>query len=377
MAMNFLKDFKKTIDKMEGVTQDGGPPRYWFSSGNYTLNRIVSGSFYKAIPQGRVTALCGPSGAGKSFLLGNILKQAQDEGAHLLVIDSENALDDDWMAAIGVKVGEDDGYNYVGVNTIPQCVKVISSFIKGYKSDYGENNPDAPKVLIAIDSVDMLMTESEAEKYDKGETVGDQGQHPKQIKAMLRTVGSSIKSTNISLIVTKQVYNGGKEHAQMTGEGVWVINGSIRYSCSQIILITKLKLKDEATKEALGIRMKCESFKTRFTKPFQTVTIMVPYDTGMDKWSGLFEVALQMGVVVKPSMGWYSIAGEDKKWREREFPTYAERVLELCEQRGDALIANTDGYEEDTGDEGSARSRKNEMFADMLRRRGDTGAGDD
>ena len=375
MALSFLKDFQKSVNKMEGVTQDGSPPKYWFSTGNHVLNRIVSGSFMKGIPQGRVTALCGPSGAGKSFLLGNILKQAQAEGAHVLVIDSESALDDDWMSAIGVDVHEN--YSYVGVNTIPQCVKVMSTFIKGFIADYGHLPvEEQPKVIIAIDSLDMLMTESESEKFAHGETVGDQGQHPKQIKSMLRTTGSSIKSSAISILATKQVYYGGMEHHRMTGEGMWVINGSVRYSCSQIILVTKLKMKDDATKLYEGIRMKAEAFKTRFCKPFQTVMIEVPYDKGMNRWSGLLEVALGLGVVRKPSVGWYSLGDDPKKWREKEFEDYAEQVLELCEAKHDALTAALDDYDEVVEDNDSTRSKKAAKMKQLLEERGDIGADD-
>ena len=70
--MDFLKDFEKTIDKIDGVGGSSQPPRYWYTFGNYVLNRIMSGSFMKGVPQGRITGLAGPSGAGKSFVLGNL-----------------------------------------------------------------------------------------------------------------------------------------------------------------------------------------------------------------------------------------------------------------------------------------------------------------
>ena len=202
--LNFLKGFEKDLAKIDVTVGQGEPPRYWYSTGNVTLNRIISGSFFRGIPQGRVTGLVGPSGAGKSFLASNLMASAQKEGAHVLVIDTENALDENFVGAIGVDIT--DNYTYVSANTIPQVTKVVSAFIKGYKAEYGEDNPDAPQVLVVIDSLDMLMTETEEDHFSKGVTKGDQGQRNKQLKAMLRTFVQTIKRLNISMVVTDAVY---------------------------------------------------------------------------------------------------------------------------------------------------------------------------
>jgi RecA/RadA recombinase len=67
--LSFIKEFDKKVKKMKGVTSKMVPPSFWVSIGNYAVNYIVSGSYYRAIPQGRITCLAGPSGSGKSFLL--------------------------------------------------------------------------------------------------------------------------------------------------------------------------------------------------------------------------------------------------------------------------------------------------------------------
>jgi hypothetical protein len=60
--MKFLKEFNKKIDKMETVTTNMSPPSVWYSTGNYALNRILSGSFTRGIPQGRLSVIAGNSG---------------------------------------------------------------------------------------------------------------------------------------------------------------------------------------------------------------------------------------------------------------------------------------------------------------------------
>src|SRR5271163_2161581 len=107
MALSFLKDFRKTLAKMDSIVTDFGPPKFWYSTGNMALNNLISGSFTKGVPQGRITCLAGPSGAGKSFILSNIVKNAQAEGAFILMLDSEHALDIGYLKKIGVDVSED------------------------------------------------------------------------------------------------------------------------------------------------------------------------------------------------------------------------------------------------------------------------------
>lgn len=339
--LDFLKKFKKDMEKVEGISSSSEPPRYWISTGNYVLNKIISDSFYNGVPQGRLLGLSGPSGSGKSFLIGNIIKNAQKEGAICLVIDSENALDDVYMNKIGVDT-ESDFYDYKSISTIPQLTQVVSSFIKEYKAQFG-TDPDAPRVLIGMDSLDMLMTETEDEQYDKGIMKGDQGQRNKQFKKILRTFVQDIKGTNISMVITSQVY---QNQDLLNGEGLWKISDAVKFALSQIVLLTKLKLKETGKSEVQGIRMKCQGYKTRFSKPDQTVTIEVPYETGMNPLSGLLEVAISMGIVEKAGSR-YKLAGDDKTWYSKDIGDYADEILKQAESARDKLLKVSAMHEDD------------------------------
>lgn len=343
---SFIKSFNKELDKMDGIGTSSEPPRYWYSTGNYVLNSIISGSFRRGIPQGRITDLAGPSGAGKSFIAANLVAAAQREGASILIVDSENALDNDFMSKIGVDVDRDD-YLYAGVNTIPEATRVVSTFLNGYKESVGEDL-DAPQVLILIDSLDMLMTETEMDHFEKGVTKGDQGQKNKQLKAMLRTFVQAIKHLNVAIVCTSQVY---KNQDVLNGEGVWIISDAVRYAASQIVLIQKRKLKDEGkgakAGDVAGVRMICEGNKTRFTKPFQKVEIEVPYETGMDPLSGLLEVAKQAGVIVQKGSR-YSMAGSDDTWYSKDLEKYADQILTELEKQS-SLFLETDAEIDTSG----------------------------
>lgn len=360
---SFLNDFEKELEKMDGISTTDDPPRYWYSAGNLVLNRIISGSFSKGIPQGRITDLAGPSGAGKSFFAANFLAAAQREGSFCLVIDSENALTADFVTKIGVDPRKD--YQYVKATTIPHVSRVVSLFLKNYKDECGDD-PDAPPVLIVIDSLDMLMTETEVEHFDKGVTKGDQGQKNKQLKAMLRTFVHAIEHLNVAMVVTSQVY---KNQDVLNGEGLWIVSDAVKYACSQIILIQKRKLKDESkgakAGDVAGVRMICEGYKTRFTKPFQKVEIEVPYETGMDPFSGFLEVAKKVGIIEQKGSR-YCIAGEDETWYGKDIEQYADRIMAKMDAM-DSVFLDADG-EIDTSegaDEGSAKQRRKARFDDL------------
>lgn len=359
MSLNFLENVTKDLEKAGLNIGASEPPRYWFSTGNYVLNKIISGSFLNGIPQGRLLSFTGPSGAGKSFLACNAMREAQKQGAHIVVLDSENALDDDFVKAIGVDPTQN--YTYIPVNTIPEVKKVVSAFIMGYKKEYGDD-PDAPKVLFVIDSLDMLMTENEEEQFEKGITKGDQGQRNKQLKAMLRGFVQAVKRPNISMIVTSQVY---RNQDVTNGEGVWIVSDAVRYSLSQIVLLTKLKMRDKNTRETEGIRMKCEGFKTRFAKPFQTVTIEVPYEDGMDPYNGLLDVAIAMDVVTQRG-AWYYF--DDNKWNGKSLPKeYALDILTKCESKREQFLeAFVEDSEIVSNDDISAKSKRQEKAAGKL-----------
>lgn len=331
---NFLKNIRKDEAKLEesGIAIKSTRPRYWISLGNFTLNKIISGMYRGGIGQGRLAAVTGPSSAGKSFIVANIAREAQKQGVGLLIIDSENALDDGFMSAVGVDTDRDD-YVYRGISSIPQATKTVSKFVKDYR-DAKEEQP----FLIIVDSIDMLRTASQEDNYEKGETKGDQGQHAKQVKDMLAPWVHDIKSLNLSIVCTKQVFQEQDPMLQKNPQTAWKFTESAKYAFSQILLVTKFMLKDESgvkipgKKDTIytGIRLKAYGMKTRFTKPFQSATVEVPYETGMDPYDGLLDAAKAIGVVTG-SGAWNYLDGTDVKWSgAKGWDEYKEQVLEAC-----------------------------------------------
>ena len=66
LTTKFLKNVRKKLEAKENISLSLAPPRYWFSSGNFTLNKRLSGSFTRGLAQGRINILatigsCDPS----------------------------------------------------------------------------------------------------------------------------------------------------------------------------------------------------------------------------------------------------------------------------------------------------------------------------
>lgn len=303
MSLSFIKKFKEDVAKLETVGVGIRTTELWLSTGNYALNRALSGDFTKGIPLGRVSLMAGPSGSGKSFIAGNICLEAQRLGCYVVYLDSEHAIDVDYLSKIGVDISEDK-LLYMSVTTIEDVNQVLSSFLKGYVKENGKDNYDAPKVLIVLDSLAMLASETEMENYDKSGVIkGDQGQLARRRKAMLKLAVGQIGRLPIGLLLTDHVY----PQDIMLGDGPWAITNSVKFSSSIIGIVTKLKLKEEG--EVTGVRMRFETYKSRFAKLGTKVELEVPYNSGMSPYSGLLEMLEHDEVIAKGTA-----PGEKTKW---------------------------------------------------------------
>jgi RecA/RadA recombinase len=304
----FRKDITKSI---EGLSVGFNDPTDWISTGNYALNYLVSGDFYKGIPLGKVTVFAGESGAGKSFIAsGNIVKAAQEQGIYVVLIDSENALDETWLHALGVSTDEDKLLK-LNMAMLDDVAKTISMFMKNYKETPEE---ERPKVLFVIDSLGMMMTPTELNQFDKGDMKGDMGRKAKSLKALVTNCVNMFGAHNVGLVATNHTY----QSQDMFDPDDKISGGQgFVYASSIVVAIKKLKLKTDAdgvkTSKVHGIRAACKVVKTRYSKPFESVQIEIPYETGMDPYSGLVDIFEAKGLLVKQGnrLKYLTKAGEE------------------------------------------------------------------
>jgi len=295
-AKSFFDKMKKR-DSISGVNIYSKPPHIWLSSGNYVVNKTISGSFNRGYAVGRLAMITGPSDAGKSFLAMSAAVQAQKAGYGVFIIDSERAIDDAYMEAVGVDVNNELLF-YNSVDSLEAATKLVSEFLQSYR----ENKEDLPPFLLLIDSLDELKTKAHIEKKEKGVVHNDQGQHAKQLKQFVSNIMHDIGGLDIFAVCTKQPYT--NQDPIMSKVEPYIITPAMRFPFSQILLLTNRRLKDAKTKKIEGIHLNVDAYKTRFCKPRQKVSIEIPYDKGIDPFSGLLAAAESMGIV-KKSGAWY------------------------------------------------------------------------
>jgi RecA/RadA recombinase len=293
-----VSKFRKNITKaIDGISVGFTDPTDWISTNNYALNYLISGDFNKGIPMGKVTVFAGESGAGKSFICsGNLVKNAQAQGIYVILVDTENALDEAWLHALGVDTSEDKMLK-LNMAMIDDVAKVISDFVKEYKTLPEEGRP---KVLFVLDSLGMLLTPTDVNQFEAGEMKGDMGRKPKALTSLVRNCVNMFGSLNIGLVCTNHTY----ASQDMFDPDDKISGGQgFIYASSIVVAMKKLKLKEDEDgnkiSEVKGIRAACKIMKTRYNKPFESVQVKIPYETGMNPYSGLVDMFEGKGLLKK------------------------------------------------------------------------------
>ena len=270
-------------------------PTDWISTGNYALNYLISGDFHKGVPLGKVTVLAGESGSGKSFIAaGNLVKAAQDQGIYVILIDSENALDEAWLQALDVDT-DDKKLLKLSMSMVDDVAKTISTFMADYREMPEE---ERPKILFVIDSLGMLLTPTDVDQFTKGDMKGDMGRKPKALTSLVRNTVNMIGAHNVGLVCTNHTY----ASQDMFDPDDKISGGQgFIYASSIVIAMKKLKLKEDEdgkkVTDVRGIRAACKIMKTRYAKPFESVQVKIPYETGMDPYSGLVDLFEKKGLL--------------------------------------------------------------------------------
>jgi RecA/RadA recombinase len=314
-----LSKFRKTLTKsIDGLGIGFNDPTDWVSTGNYALNYLISGDFNKGIPLGKVTVFAGESGAGKSYICsGNIVKHAQEQGIYVILVDSENALDEKWLHNLGVDTSEDKLLK-LNMAMIDDVAKTIHEFMTEYKA-----MTERPKVLFVIDSLGMLLTPTDINQFEAGDLKGDMGRKPKALTALVRNCVNMFGNYNVGMVCTNHTY----ASQDMFDPDDKISGGQgFVYASSIVVAMKKLKLKEDEdgnkTTEVNGIRAACKIMKTRYAKPFETLQIKIPYEQGMNPYSGLVDLCEKAGLLVQSGnrLAWVDPeTGEEFKFYRKEW----------------------------------------------------------
>ena len=271
----------------------------------------------------------GESGAGKSFICsGNLVRNAQKDGIYVILIDSENALDEAWLHALGVDTSEDKLLK-LNMAMIDDVAKTINEFMKEYKE-----MAERPKVLFVIDSLGMLLTPTDINQFEAGDLKGDMGRKPKALTALVRNCVNMFGTYNVGMVCTNHTY----ASQDMFDPDDKISGGQgFVYASSIVVAMRKLKLKEDEegnkTSEVNGIRAACKVMKTRYAKPFESVQIKIPYETGMNPYSGIVDMLEGKGLLqkdgnsLKYTLGDGTVIKQFRKAWERNDDSTLDKVM--------------------------------------------------
>ena len=173
------------------------------------------------------------------------------------------------------------------------------------------------RVIILIDSIGNLASKKEVEDAMDGKSVADMSR-AKQIKSLFRMVTPHLSLKDIPMVVVNHTYKTMELYAKdVVGGGT----GSY-YSADNIFILGRQQEKEGT--DVIGYNFIINVEKSRYVREKSKIPISVKFDGGISKWSGLLEMALESGHVIKPSNGWYSKIDsetgvvEEKKYRLKD-----------------------------------------------------------
>lgn len=187
-------------------------------------------------------------------------------------------------------------------------------------------------VIIVIDSIGNLASKKELEDAQNEKSVADMSR-AKALKGLFRMATPYLAMKNIVMLAVNHTY----QEIGLFPKAVVSGGTGIYYSANNIWILGRRQNKKGT--EITGYDFVINIEKSRFVKEKSKIPISVSWEGGVEEYSGLLEVALAGGYVVKPSNGWYSSVdmstGELSEKKVREAGT-------LEKEFWDPIFANTD-----------------------------------
>ena len=160
------------------------------------------------------------------------------------------------------------------------------------------------RVCIVIDSVGNLASKKEVEDAMNEKSVADMSR-AKQMKSLFRMVTPHLTLKDIPLIAVNHTYM----EIGMFPKAIVSGGTGIYYSADNIWIIGRRQEKDGS--DIAGYHFVINVEKSRYVKEKSSIPITVTWEGGINKWSGLMDLALESNYLAKPSNGWYQIVDRE------------------------------------------------------------------
>jgi RecA/RadA recombinase len=254
------------------------------------VNVALSGSVDGGLTPG-LTVLAGPSKHFKSafslLMASAYMKQYPD--SVLIFYDSEFGTPQTYFESFGIDMQR-------VIHTPITDIEELKFDIMKQLNEIARNE----KVVIVIDSVGNLASKKEVEDAANEKSVADMSR-AKSLKSLFRMVTPHLTLKDIPLIVVNHTYKEiGLYPKDIVGGGT-----GIYYSADTIWILGRQQDKDADGIQGYHFIINVE--KSRYVKEKSKIPITVSFEGGIKRWSGMLDLAIEGGYVVKPSNGWYQL----------------------------------------------------------------------
>ena len=258
------------------------------------INVALSGKIDGGLTPG-LTVLAAPSKHFKtafSLLMAAAYLKMHPDGI-ILFYDSEFGTPESYFSSFGVPL---ESVVHTPITDIEQLKFDIMQQLQEIKR--------GDKVMIIIDSVGNLASKKEVEDALKQNSAADMSR-AKQLKSLFRMVTPHLTIKDIPMVVVNHIYMTQEMYSKPVVSG----GTGIYYSADNIWIIGRQQDKDD--KELKGYHFIINIEKSRYVKEKSKIPITVNYDSGINKWSGLLDLAIESGHVIKPKVGWYAVVDKE------------------------------------------------------------------
>ena len=308
----------------------------WHDTGCLVLNSIISGSLYKGVPKGRITGFAGPSMAGKTYIINKILANAQKNGVIPVIFDTEAAVDENSAAGVGL---DPEKVKYVPVQTVEETRNQIVKFL-----DRIIEHKQHGKFIISIDSLGNLSSQNEMSDIGGHKTAVDRGTRAKSLKCMMRTLTFKAAEANTTILFSNHTYDDPAAMFPSLVKNQAGGKGPV-YLASVLVQLAKKDERHDKNNEAdkmlaeaktySGTTLRALTVKNRFVPPFLEAEMYLNFKTGLDKYSGLLNIAVNHGAVIQTGSTYQlpdgTKLGYYKQWRDKE-ETW-EKIIPVIEEK--------------------------------------------
>lgn len=257
------------------------------------------------------------SGESKNFKTGFSLFFASEymkkyDDAMLLYYDSEFGSPEDYFKQFGI---DPDRVMHTPVKDVEEFRHDIMQQLN--------NIERGDKLIVILDSVGNLASRKEVEDALEGKVVADMSR-AKALKGVFRSITPHFMSKNITMIAINHIY---QEIGMFPKDVVGGGKGSY-YSASDIWIVKRRQEKEGD--EYVGWTFIINIEKSRYVNEKSKIPITVSKSNFIEKYSGIFELALEIGLIKESTKGWYTIFDNEQKFRKKDLEynaDYMEKIL--------------------------------------------------